>query len=77
MLQAAGGRRCSAAARCHGDAASLDFPSEPYLGLGLPVVLLQNNLSKPGAQKATGMGSGRSAPSPPLCPVWEILLSAS
>lgn len=66
--QAAGGRRCSAVARCRGDAASLDFPSESSLGLGLPVVLLQNNLTKPGARKAAGTGSGRSALSPPLLP---------
>lgn len=71
MLQAAGGRRCSAIAWCRGDAASLDFPSKPSLGLELALVLLQNNLSKPGAEKTAGMGSGRSALSPPLHPVAE------
>lgn len=60
MLQAAGGRRCSAVARCRGDAASLDFPGKPYLGLELPVVLLQNSLSKPGAEETARMGSGTS-----------------
>lgn len=70
LLQAAEGRRCSAVARCHGDAASLHFPSKPSLELGLPVVLLQNKLSKRGAQKAAGMGSGRSTLSPPLLPSW-------